>query len=185
MKTAVIYARYSSTNQTEQSIEGQIRVCREYAQKNDIVIIDEYIDRAMTGTNDKRPDFKRMLQDSSKKKWDYVLVYRFDRFSRNTYEQMINEHTLEKNGVKLISATEYIPEASSGSFMKGMIINFNDYYSKELSEKVRRGMRETRIKGNFKGGEAIKYDLSNGGVGYEVTDHLSDDVIKFVENKIN
>ncbi len=163
MKTAVIYARYSSTNQTEQSIEGQIRVCQEYAQKNDIIIIDEYIDRAMTGTNDKRPDFKRMLQDSSKKKWDYVLVYRFDRFSRNTYEQIINEHTLEKNGVKLISATEYIPEASSGSFMKGMIINFNDYYSKELSEKVRRGMRETRIKGNFQGGVTL--------YGYKVQDH--------------
>ena len=65
MKTAVIYARYSSDSQTEQSIEGQLRVCREYAQSNDILIVDTYIDRAMTGTNDMRPDFQRMLKDSN------------------------------------------------------------------------------------------------------------------------
>lgn len=67
MKTAVIYARYSLDSQTEQSIEGQLRVCQEYAQKNDIMIHDNYIDRAMTGTNDKRPEFRRMLKDSSTK----------------------------------------------------------------------------------------------------------------------
>ena len=74
MKTAVIYARYSSERQTEQSIEGQVRVCTEYAQRNDIFILDTYIDRAMTGTNDNRTDFQRMLKDSAKRAWDYVLV---------------------------------------------------------------------------------------------------------------
>ena len=58
MKTAVIYARYSSDNQTEQSIEGQLRVCEDYAKRNNIIILDTYIDRAMTGTNDNRPDFQ-------------------------------------------------------------------------------------------------------------------------------
>ena len=76
MKKAIIYARYSSDSQTEQSIEGQLRVCREYAQNNDILIVDTYIDRAMTGTNDMRPDFQRMLKDSAKRKWEVVLVYR-------------------------------------------------------------------------------------------------------------
>lgn len=65
MRKAVIYARYSSDSQTEQSIEGQLRVCREYAQSNDILIVDTYINRAMTGTNDIRPDFQRMLKDSN------------------------------------------------------------------------------------------------------------------------
>ena len=83
MKTAVIYARYSCDAQTEQSIEGQLRVCEEYAQKNDILILDTYIDRAMTGTNDMRPDFQRMIRDSAKKQWSYVIVYKLDRFSRN------------------------------------------------------------------------------------------------------
>lgn len=64
MKTGVIYARYSSDSQTEQSIEGQLRVCNEYAKNNDILILRTYIDRAMTGTNDNRPDFRQMIEDS-------------------------------------------------------------------------------------------------------------------------
>ena len=87
MKTAVIYARYSCDNQTEQSIEGQLRVCEEYAQRNNILILNTYIDRAMTGTNDNRPDFQKMLKDSNKKEWDYVLVYKLDRFSRTNMKQ--------------------------------------------------------------------------------------------------
>lgn len=65
-KTCVIYARYSSDRQTEQSIEGQLRDCREYAQRNDIAIVGTYIDRAMTGTNDNREQFQQMLKDSDK-----------------------------------------------------------------------------------------------------------------------
>lgn len=74
MKTAVIYARYSCDKQTEQSIEGQLRVCQEYAKRNDILILNTYIDQAMSGTNDNRPDFQKMIKDSSRKEWDYVLV---------------------------------------------------------------------------------------------------------------
>ena len=81
MKTAVVYARYSSDRQNEQSIEGQLRVCQEYAKQNNITIVETYIDRAMTGTNDNRKDFQRMLRDSNKRLWDYVLVYKLDRFS--------------------------------------------------------------------------------------------------------
>ena len=152
MKTCVIYARYSSNSQTEQSIEGQLRVCEEYAKNNKILILGTYIDRAMTGRNDKRPDFQKMIRDSSKKEWDYVLVYRLDRFSRNKYETVINERALEKNGVSLISATEMIPDKAIGKMMKGFIEDMNQYYSAELAEKILRGMRETRIKGNYQGG---------------------------------
>lgn len=74
LKTAVIYARYSSDSQSEQSIEGQLRVCEEYAQRNNILILNTYIDRAMTGTNDNRPDFQRMIKDSGRREWNYVLV---------------------------------------------------------------------------------------------------------------
>ncbi|MBQ7911707.1 MAG: recombinase family protein [Clostridia bacterium] len=83
MKTAVIYARYSSERQTEQSIEGQLRECMAYAEHHDTMVVDTYIDRAMTGTNDNRNDFQRMLKDAQKKAWDVVLVYKLDRFSRN------------------------------------------------------------------------------------------------------
>ena len=121
MKTAAIYARYSSDNQTEQSIEGQLHVCEEYAQRNNIVIVDTYIDRAMTGTNDNRPDFQRMIKDSAKKKWDYILVYKLDRFSRNKFESVVNRKKLADNGVKLLSAMENIPDSPEGIILESLL----------------------------------------------------------------
>ncbi len=155
MKTAVIYARYSSDNQSEQSIEGQLRVCQDYAKNNDIIILDTYIDRAMTGTNDNRPSFQQMLTDSKKCEWDYVLVYKFDRFSRNKYETAIHKKTLRDNGVKLMSATEYLPDTPERIIIESMFEGYAEYYSAELSQKVRRGLKESRIKGNFTGGKIV------------------------------
>ena len=97
MKTAVIYARYSSDNQNEQSIEGQLRVCQEYAQRNDILILNTYIDRAMTGTNDNRPGFQKMIADSYSRGFEYVIVYKIDRFSRNKYETAKYKKILKDN----------------------------------------------------------------------------------------
>lgn len=155
MKTAVIYARYSCDKQTEQSIEGQLRMCNEYAQRNEIVIVDTYIDRATTGTNDKREAFQQMLRDSSKKAWNYVIVYKLDRFSRDKYETAMHRHTLKSNGVKLVSAMENIPDTPEGIILESLLEGMNQYYSAELSQKVTRGMRETRNKGNFPGGTVM------------------------------
>lgn len=124
MKTAVEYLRYSSDSQTEQSIEGQMRVCHEYAQRNDIVIVGTYIDRAMTGTNDNRKDFQRMLKDSANQAWDYVIVYKLDRFSRNKYEMAIHKKTLRDNGIKLLSAMENIPDTPEGIILESMLEGF-------------------------------------------------------------
>ena len=110
-----------SERQTEQSIEGQLRVCYEYANRNDIVIVDTYIDRAMTGTNDNRADFQRMLKDSAKHAWDLILVYKLDRFSRNKYETAIHKKTLRDNGVKLISAAENIPDSPEGIILESLL----------------------------------------------------------------
>ena len=162
IKTAVIYARYSSDNQTEQSIEGQLRVCQKYAENNNILILNTYIDRAMTGTNDNRPDFQKMIKDSENKDFQYVLVYKLDRFSRNRYETAIHKHTLQQNGVKILSATENIPDTPEGIIFESLIEGMNQYYSVELSQKVKRGMKETRIKGNFQGGYLLYgYKLEN------------------------
>ena len=121
MKTCVIYARYSSNNQTEQSIEGQIRVCREYAQRNNLAVAGTYIDRATTGTNDNREQFQKMLKDSDKKAWDYVLCYKLDRFSRNKYEMAIHRKYLKDNGVKILSAMENIPETPEGVLLESLL----------------------------------------------------------------
>ena len=178
MKTAVIYARYSSDNQTEQSIEGQLRVCEEFAKNNNIIILDTYIDRAMTGTNDLRPDFQRMLKDSKKKEWDYVLVYKLDRFSRDKYETTIHKKTLRDNGIKLLSAMERIPDSPEGIILESLLEGMNQYYSAELSQKVKRGMRETRLKGNFQGGNLLYgYKLDGRKI---VPDENAQEIVQYI-----
>lgn len=163
MKTAVIYARYSCDNQTEQSIEGQLNVCQDYAKQNDILILDTYVDRAMTGTNDNRPAFQKMLKDSAGREWDYILVYKLDRFSRNKYETAIHKKTLRDNGVKVLSAMENIPDTPEGIILESLLEGMNQYYSAELAQKVKRGMRENRRKGFYQGG-GLPY-------GYKAVDH--------------
>ena len=178
MKKAVVYARYSSDSQSEQSIEGQLRVCEDYARTNNILILDTYIDRAMTGTNDNRPSFQRMLIDSKKKEWDYVLVYKFDRFSRNKYETAIHKKTLKDNGVKLMSATEYLPDTPEGIIIESMFEGYAEYYSAELSQKVKRGMKETRLKGNYTGGTLI-YGYRKNGKKVEINEEQAE-VIRYI-----
>ncbi len=160
MKTAVIYARYSSDSQTEQSIEGQLRVCEEYAKSHDILVLKTYIDRAMTGTNDNRPDFQRMIKESNRKEWDYVIVYKFDRFSRNKYETAMHKKALKDNGTRVVSATEFVPDTPEGIIFESMLEGYAEYYSAELSQKIRRGNNESRRKGNLTGGK-IPYGYKN------------------------
>ncbi|MFQ8953494.1 MAG: recombinase family protein [Oscillospiraceae bacterium] len=109
----VIYARFSSHSQTEQSIEGQLRVCYAYAEANQMNVVGEYIDRAQTGTNDNRPSLQRMLMDSDKHTFEGVIVYQLDRFARNRFDSAINKAKL-KNGVRVISAKENIADDPSG-----------------------------------------------------------------------
>ena len=160
MKTAVIYARYSSDSQTEQSIDGQLRVCNDYAKNHDILVVHTYIDRAMSGTNDNRPDFRQMIADSAKKEWEFVLVYKLDRFSRNKYETAIHKKTLKDHGVKVVSATEFIPDTPEAVIFEGMLEAFAEYYSLELAQKIRRGNNESRMKGNLTGG-TLPYAYKN------------------------
>lgn len=152
IKTAVIYARYSSDSQTEQSIDGQLRVCEEYAQKNDILILDTYIDRAMTGTNDNRPDFQRMIRDSAKRTFGYVLVYKFDRFSRNKYETAIHKKALKDNGVKVISATEFVPDTPEGIIFESMLEGYNNKngQSKNLISSLDLTKTTSELQGSFR-----------------------------------
>ena len=178
MKTAVIYARYSSDSQTEQSIDGQLRVCQEYAARNDILIVDTYVDRAMTGKNDNRPDFRRIIHDSDKKQWNYVIVYKLDRFSRNKYEMAVHKKTLKDNGVKVVSATEFIPDTPEGIIFESMLEGYAEYYSAELSQKIRRGNNESRHKGNLTGGK-IPYGYYREGKKAAVDEDKAE-VVRFI-----
>ncbi|GHV02588.1 recombinase RecD [Clostridia bacterium] len=162
MKNAVIYARYSSSAQTEQSIEGQIRVCNEYAERNGYTVIHEYIDRAMTGTNDERPDFLQMIEDASKKQFQFIIVYKLDRFARNRYDSVFYKHKLAQYGVKVLSAMEAISDTQEGRLVEGLLEMMAEMYSHDLSQKVKRGLKESALKGTFTGGNLL--------YGYKVID---------------
>ncbi len=161
MKKAVIYARYSSRGQTEQSIEGQLRVCHKFAQEQDFIVLKEYIDRAKTAQNDLRPAFQKMLADSAQKQFDYVIVYAVDRFARDDGDYGADKKILRLNGVKLLSATEVIGVNADGSenlggiLTEGILVALAKYYSRELSKKVKRGQFETLQKKTFLGGNTL------------------------------
>lgn len=148
----VIYARYSSDNQREESIDGQLRECRAFAEKNDIQIMDVYIDRALSAKTDNRPDFQRMVKDSAKGNFEVVLVWKLDRFARNRYDSAHYKTILRKNGVKVVSATEHISQGAEGILLESMLEGMAEYYSAELAEKVKRGMTENALKCKYNGG---------------------------------
>ena len=104
----MIYARYSSDNQRDESIDAQIRAIREYAQKNDIMIVGEYVDRARSATTDNRPEFLQMITDAAKKEFDVVLVHKLDRFSRSRQDSIGYRMQLKRHGVSVISVLEYL-----------------------------------------------------------------------------
>ena len=150
--TAVIYARYSTDSQREESIEGQIRECTAYAEKNGITIVKHYIDRAISAKTDNRPEFQQMIKDSDKKLFDIVLVWKLDRFARNRYDSARYKTQLKKNGVKLMSATEIISEGPEGIILESVLEGYAEYYSADLAEKVVRGQTENILKGRCNGG---------------------------------
>lgn len=170
MKTAVIYARYSSDKQREESIEGQIRECTDYAKRQNINIIHTYIDRALSARTDHRPEFLKMIRDSARRTFDYVIVYQLDRFSRSRYDSATYKARLKKYGVKVLSAKENISDDPAGILMESVLEGMAEYYSAELSQKVTRGMTENILNGKWPGGHAP--------LGYKVVDGkiLIDDV---------
>lgn len=156
----VIYARFSSHSQTEQSIEGQLKVCYEYAESNNYTVVGEYIDRAQSGKFDNRIDFHKMIADSDKHTFEGVLVYQLDRFARNRYDSAIYKAKLKKNGVRVLSVKENISDDASGILIEGVLESMAEYYSVELAQKINRGLALNAEKCLSNG--------SNPGLGFKV-----------------
>lgn len=160
----VLYLRYSSDKQNEQSIEGQMRVCKAFCERNNYRIIESYIDRALTASKntEKRENFLRMIKDSERKGFQAVVVYKLDRFARNRYDSAIYKNKLKKNGVRVLSATENISENPEGVILESVLEGMAEFYSLELAQKVTRGMRETALKCNSCGGVIpLGYKIEN------------------------
>ncbi len=149
---AVIYARYSSSGQREESIEGQIKDCTAFAERNGYTIIGTYVDRALTGRNDKRPEFQKMIRDSKRQQFNLVIVWKLDRFSRNRYYSAKNKYMLRQNGVRVVSANENIAEGSAGILTEAMLEGMAEWYSENLKENVLRGLTVNAGKCKWNGG---------------------------------
>lgn len=142
---AVIYARYSSHNQREESIEGQLRECHDFAKKNDITVVGEYCDYALSGKTDQRPEFQRLIKDSERHQFDAVIMYTLDRFARNRYDSAIYKAKLKKNGVKIYYAKQPMPDTPEGIILESVLEGYAEYYSENLARSIKRGMRENAL----------------------------------------
>ena len=152
MDKGVIYARFSSQSQNEQSIEAQIRICKEFAENKDIQIVNIYSDKARTGTNDASPAFQRMISNAKSGAFRYIIVYMFDRFARNRRDSIMYKEMLKEEGIKVLSALEPIAEDEGGEFYE-MFLEWNaEKYSKRLSKRVKDGLDTSVANGHFCGG---------------------------------
>jgi len=149
----VAYYRYSGgSGQSEQSIEGQRRDCESYARAHGLKIQKEYIDRHISGKSDNRAAFQQMIADSDKHCFDMVICWKTDRLARNRYDSAIYKNRLRKNGVKILYAAESTVDGPEGIILEGLMESLAEYYSVELSQKLRRGQRESALKGHVLGG---------------------------------
>lgn len=163
MEQAVIYARYSSAAQRDASIDQQIKACQDYARRQEIEVVAVYEDRALTGTNDKRPGFQRMIRDSARRQWQYVLVYTLDRFARDRYDSAKNKHELKQNGVRVLSATEHLTDDPTGILMESILEGYAEYYSRELAQKTKRGMADNASRCMVNGPLPVGYQRGPDG----------------------
>ena len=179
---AAIYARFSSSSQREASIEEQEKICREYANRNQYVVVKVYHDNALTGRNDNSPSLKKLLADSSKNLFEIVLVYSIDRFGRNLVQTLQNENKLNENGVTLLSATESFTNDPSGRFFRNLMMAHAQYYSDELSMKIKRGMDYNAEKCLSTGGNvALGYTINKEDKHFYVDDNTAPIVQKIFE----
>lgn len=149
---AAVYARYSSHNQGEQSIEGQLSEAQKYAAACGYTIVQEYVDRAKTGRTDNREEFQRMLKDTAKKQFSVIILWKVDRFGRNREEIAINKMKCRKNGVRVEYVAEKIPDTPEGVILESVLEGFAEYYSLQLSQNVKRGFSKSAAKCQVIGG---------------------------------
>ena len=156
MKKAIVYCRFSSAHQRDESIEAQIRAIKEYTEKNDIEIVKVYADKAESGTTDNRTEFQSMFnfleQSNNSLNINYVIVHKLDRFTRNRYDSAVYKRKLKLVGVKLISVLERLDDSPESVILESTIEAFAEYYSKNLAREVMKGMSENAYKAKFNGG---------------------------------
>lgn len=155
MKKAAIYARFSSANQRDESIDAQVRACRKYAADHELEIVHIYADRAQSGTTDQRDQFQAMIKAARRSGgFEVVLVHKLDRFSRDRLEAMMYKRDLEIHGVQLVSTLERLGDDPESALMESIYFGMAEFYSRNLAREVRKGMAENAARGLHCGGMA-------------------------------
>ena len=156
---AVIYARYSSHNQRDASIEQQVEKCQAFAARNNLQVFEVYADRAISGKTDRRPNFQRMMRDAEKRKFQYVVAWKSNRMGRNMLEAMVNDARLNDYGIRCLYVEEDFDDTAAGRFALRNMMNVNQFYSENMAEDIMRGMMDN----------ARKCMVNNGGLplGYQ------------------
>ena len=149
---AVLYARFSSDNQREESIEAQLRAMHEFCDRNGVAVTHEFCDRAKSATTDDRPQFLAMVAASKECEFDFVIVHKLDRFSRNRYDSAFYKRELKRNGVQVISVLEQMDDSPESIILESVLEGMSEYYSKNLAREVMKGMRETAMACKYTGG---------------------------------
>ena len=153
MPKAVLYARFSSDNQREASIDAQVRAIRQFADASGIIIVREYVDMARSATSDDRAEFQRMIKDAGRGEFNFVIVHKLDRFARNRSDAVGYRVELARKGVMLTSVLEnYDSDTPEGALMEGLSELLAEFYSRNLSREIKKGQKENALSAKHKGG---------------------------------
>lgn len=172
----VAYARFSSDNQREESIDAQLRAIREYCKQKQYVLVDTYIDEAESAMTDDRPSFLRMIDDSAKAEWSAVIIHKLDRFSRNRYDSAIYKRKLKENGVRVESVLEHLDDSPESVILESVLEGMAEYYSLNLGREVKKGHRENALKCLHNGGTPpYGYNVGPDGT-YTINEHEAEAV---------
>ena len=164
MNRAVVYARFSSDNQRDESIDAQLRAINEYADKNNIKIVNQFIDRAKSATSDKRPEFQNMIKfcEADTTGISMVIVHKLDRFSRDKYDSAMYKQKLKVKGIRVVSVLENLDNSPESLILESVIEGMAQYYSANLAREVAKGQRENGLRAMHNGGDApLGYDVTN------------------------
>lgn len=181
-EVGVDYARYSSHNQRDVSIEQQVEACLKYAEQLGITLIESYEDRAVTGKTDKRPNFQRMLKDAEKGKFQYVIAWKSNRMGRNMMEAMINEARLQAAGVRVLYVEEDFDDTAAGRFALRSMMNVNQFYSENMAEDVMRGLMDNASRCMVNGPLPFGY-IRDDNMKFKI-DEPKADVVKEIYTKV-
>ena len=181
--TGVIYARYSSHNQREESLEAQIRACTEYASRQGLNIIKIYTDAAQSGTNADREQFQQMISDSNEGLFKNLIIHKLDRFSRDKYDAMTYKRKLKANGITILSVTENLDGSPEAIMMESVIEGMAQYYSANLAREVMKGLKETAYNCWHTGGTPpLGYDVDPDTKKYIINESEAE-IIKIIFEK--